>query len=62
MAPRINRTIAALLTALALGAATTAPAALAKHGADDPAGHHVGDDNGGGKGEGGGADDPAGHR
>jgi merozoite surface protein 4 len=42
-------------------AAAAVPTAMAKHGADDPVGHNVGDDNGGLVQQAPGADDPANH-
>jgi hypothetical protein len=42
-------------------AAAAVPAAVARSGADDPAGHNVGDDNGGLVQQAPGADDPANH-
>lgn len=46
--------VTGLIAISAIG--TVATPAFAKHGADDPAGHNVGDVRGGG------TDDPAGHR
>jgi hypothetical protein len=42
----LRRTIPATLAIAALGLAGAAPGALARHGADDPAGHDAGDDHG----------------
>ncbi|MCW3023611.1 MAG: hypothetical protein JWR30_2933 [Conexibacter sp.] len=42
----LRRTIPATLAVAALGLAGAAPGALARHGADDPAGHDAGDDHG----------------
>jgi hypothetical protein len=42
----LRRTIPATLAIAALGLAGAAPSALARHGADDPAGHDAGDDHG----------------
>jgi hypothetical protein len=42
----LRRTIPATLAIAALGLAGAAPSALARHGADDPAGHDAKDDHG----------------
>jgi hypothetical protein len=60
MTQRYRKLIASMGMAGALAAAAV-PAAMAKNGADDPAGHDVGDDNGGLVQQAPGADDPAGH-
>jgi hypothetical protein len=61
---RINkRTVISMLSVLALSAGTGAGVAQAKHGADDPVGHHRNDDRGGLRGHSAsrGHDDPADH-
>jgi len=40
------RTLVTIAAATALALGGTGPAAFAKHGADDPAAHHVNDDHG----------------
>jgi hypothetical protein len=56
-----SRKIFTLLTVSGAMAAAAVPAAYAKHGADDPVGHDVGDDNGGLVVKAPGADDPVNH-
>lgn len=43
----MTRKLAVLTAAVAIGAGAAAPAAMARHGADDPAGHDARDDHGG---------------
>jgi hypothetical protein len=43
MSPMPRRIFPAALAIAALGLAGAAPGALARHGADDPAGHHAGE-------------------
>jgi hypothetical protein len=47
MTNRTPRTILATAAVSLAAGAALAPAALARHGADDPAGHDAGDDHGG---------------
>jgi hypothetical protein len=44
---RSTRTVAAFAAIAALALGGGVPAAMARHGADDPPGHDVGDDHGG---------------
>jgi merozoite surface protein 4 len=60
MTNRPTRLLAVLTAVAAIGVGTAAPVALARHGADDPVGHDVGDDHGAHH-RGHGADDPADH-
>ena len=59
MSHRTPRSIIALAAVSMLVSAGIAPAAMARHGADDPPGHNVGDNHGA---RGGGADDGPNHR
>jgi hypothetical protein len=47
MTSRSTRSLAVLAAAAAVGLAGAIPTAMARHGADDPAGHDAGDDHGG---------------
>jgi merozoite surface protein 4 len=65
MSTRTTRSLVTIAAAAVLALSGGAPAALARHGADDPVGHDAGDDHGGKRvvalSARHGADDPAGH-
>jgi hypothetical protein len=63
---KLNRSLVTIAAVSSFALAGLAPAAMARHGADDPAGHDAGDDHGGkvtvkARPARHGADDPAGH-
>ncbi|HEY6760008.1 MAG TPA: hypothetical protein VI318_10970 [Baekduia sp.] len=64
---KLSRSLVTIAAVASFALAGLAPAAMARHGADDPAGHDAGDDHGGARvtvkarPARHGADDPAGH-